>query len=203
MADEIELDDTGAAQLTGDALAAFKVAMLNTVGGQQVALNAVGAISPPLNIDQINGPLTIQATKNFQTSRSIGVDGIWGPQTKAAMVAALSDDAYQDLINAGLPSDQAAAIAQNEGNATALPGTPTSPSSADILTIPSVVIQGGSATLQPLPASDVPGQPSASAPTGGYMAQVKAYATAHPAVAIGGGVAALGLVGLAVHFATK
>jgi peptidoglycan hydrolase-like protein with peptidoglycan-binding domain len=50
----------------------------------QKALNARGA---DLAEDGIFGPLTEAAVKNYQQSRTLGVDGIVGPQTWNALIA--------------------------------------------------------------------------------------------------------------------
>jgi hypothetical protein len=50
----------------------------------QARLNALGA-NPPLDVDGISGPKTLEAIKAFQNSHGIDPDGIVGPITLAAM----------------------------------------------------------------------------------------------------------------------
>jgi peptidoglycan hydrolase-like protein with peptidoglycan-binding domain len=50
----------------------------------QARLNALGA-SPPLDVDGVSGPKTLEAIKAFQNSHGIEPDGIVGPITLAAM----------------------------------------------------------------------------------------------------------------------
>jgi hypothetical protein len=57
------------------------------VASLQQALNANGA---NLVVDGIDGPLTAQATRDFQSSHGLIVDGIAGPQTKAALTLSAS-----------------------------------------------------------------------------------------------------------------
>ena len=52
----------------------------------QEVLNKLGA-SPPLVVDGVSGPATINAIKQFQTSHGLQVDGIVGPTTKTALEA--------------------------------------------------------------------------------------------------------------------
>lgn len=53
----------------------------------QQALNANGA---DLAVDGIDGPLTDQATRDFQASHGLVVDGIAGPVTKAVLTLSAS-----------------------------------------------------------------------------------------------------------------
>lgn len=50
----------------------------------QARLNALGA-SPPLDVDGVSGPKTLEAIKAFQNSHGIDPDGIVGPITLSAM----------------------------------------------------------------------------------------------------------------------
>lgn len=49
----------------------------------------VQALGRPLAVDEAFGPATEQATRDFQSARGVAVDGIVGPDTRAAMVLAL------------------------------------------------------------------------------------------------------------------
>ena len=55
----------------------------------QEVLNKLGA-SPPLVVDGVSGPATINAIKQFQASHGLQVDGIVGPATRAALEGALA-----------------------------------------------------------------------------------------------------------------
>jgi peptidoglycan hydrolase-like protein with peptidoglycan-binding domain len=55
----------------------------------QRALNTLNMASPPLVVDGSIGPLSIAAIKAFQNANGLSVDGIAGPQTKAALQAAI------------------------------------------------------------------------------------------------------------------
>jgi peptidoglycan hydrolase-like protein with peptidoglycan-binding domain len=72
----------------------------------QRALNTLGA-SPKLKEDGKIGPVTTAAIKAFQTVNGLTADGLAGPQTKAAVVAATQG------VGAGAPSkiDSAAGLA--------------------------------------------------------------------------------------------
>jgi Putative peptidoglycan binding domain len=62
---------------------------LYTVQGQQTALNLLGA-NPQLNVDGQAGAATAAAVKAFQRDHGLVADGIAGPQTIAALGAALA-----------------------------------------------------------------------------------------------------------------
>lgn len=49
----------------------------------------VQALGRPLDVDEHFGPLTQQATRDFQRAERIGVDGVVGPASRAAMRRAL------------------------------------------------------------------------------------------------------------------
>jgi peptidoglycan hydrolase-like protein with peptidoglycan-binding domain len=88
----------------------------------QNALNKLGY--GPLAVDSILGPITQAAVKRFQTDHALVVDGKAGPQTKAALTAALA--------NQGNLAAQAAIVADNSApptNVTAahLPATSGAP----------------------------------------------------------------------------
>ena len=181
------------------------LASLDTVAGQQTALNYTGfGGSPPLHVDNDYGPLSKAATKAFQLSRGLSPDMIWGPATKSAMYGAVVEkdggDVASALINAGLSAAQAALVANNETNAPASPSLPTLPSSADVAQVnASISASGGvSSSLQPIPVSDLPTQ----TPPTTYMQKVEDFYTTHKtACQVGGVVAVVGAVALAVKAA--
>jgi peptidoglycan hydrolase-like protein with peptidoglycan-binding domain len=49
----------------------------------------VQALDRRIDVDEIFGPMTEQATRDFQSSSGVAVDGVVGPRTRAAMVQAL------------------------------------------------------------------------------------------------------------------
>ena len=53
------------------------------VAALQVAMNAVGLYPHP--IDGITGPWTTGAVRSFQAAHGLGVDGMAGPETRAAL----------------------------------------------------------------------------------------------------------------------
>lgn len=65
----------------------FGAVNLSTLAGVQTALGHLGY--DPGKIDGIDGPNTQAAVKSFQGAAGIGVDGIAGPITKKALLAAL------------------------------------------------------------------------------------------------------------------
>ena len=65
----------------------FGLVNLNTVAGVQFALSKVGY--DPGSIDGIDGPSTQASLKAFQAATGIEADGIAGPITKKALLAAL------------------------------------------------------------------------------------------------------------------
>ena len=69
---------------------ALPVAPITTLRDVQHALNVLGGQGTPLAEDGVNGSKTIAAVKAFQTSHGLTVDGIAGPQTKAALQAAMA-----------------------------------------------------------------------------------------------------------------
>lgn len=52
----------------------------------QLELNALGFARPLLQVDGINGPATARAVAAFQGSHGLYVDGIYGPNTEAALI---------------------------------------------------------------------------------------------------------------------
>jgi peptidoglycan hydrolase-like protein with peptidoglycan-binding domain len=62
---------------------------LDTLKGAQTALKALGF--DPGDCDGLDGPRTQKAVKAFQTSASIRVDGIVGPETRQALFDALGN----------------------------------------------------------------------------------------------------------------
>jgi peptidoglycan hydrolase-like protein with peptidoglycan-binding domain len=62
--------------------------VLHSTRWLQVSLNKLGA-DPPLVPDGSYGPLTAAAVKDFQESRGLNSDGKVGPETFAAIDAAL------------------------------------------------------------------------------------------------------------------
>ena len=65
----------------------FGLVNLGTLAGVQFALEKLGY--DPGKIDGIDGPNTHAAVKSFQEGAGIGADGIAGPITKKALMAAL------------------------------------------------------------------------------------------------------------------
>jgi peptidoglycan hydrolase-like protein with peptidoglycan-binding domain len=59
----------------------------------QHGLNVLHTPGTPLVEDGLNGPKTIAAVKAFQQAHGLAVDGIVGPQTRAALTHALSGEA--------------------------------------------------------------------------------------------------------------
>ncbi|NIT03441.1 hypothetical protein GTO10_00665, partial [Candidatus Saccharibacteria bacterium] len=51
------------------------------VGSLQKALNKRKIVKPPLAVDKVFGPLTLDAVKRFQKSKGLKVDGLAGPNT--------------------------------------------------------------------------------------------------------------------------
>lgn len=155
-----------------------KAQLLETVRGQQIALNSIGfGGDPPLDTDGQRGPLTIAATKRFQIAVGLSPDGVFGPLTKQKMLAILNGDQA--------PPDP--------------PGPTVAPTAAQIIkaTSPSEPRVAPTATIAAQPVSSV----TKSSPAGGGTgAAVVAFAKAHKKeLMIGGGLLlALG-VGLAVH----
>jgi peptidoglycan hydrolase-like protein with peptidoglycan-binding domain len=49
----------------------------------------VQALDRPVDVDEVFGPMTEQATGDFQSAHRLAVDGVVGPRTRAAMVRAL------------------------------------------------------------------------------------------------------------------
>ena len=74
-------------QKVGGVLAAFDP---NTTKWLQGSLNTVLSLNPPLAVDGRYGPLTKAAVQQFQTTYKLGVDGIAGEITQAALNAVLS-----------------------------------------------------------------------------------------------------------------
>jgi GH24 family phage-related lysozyme (muramidase) len=60
---------------------------LGTIAGIQAALTALGYSPGP--VDGISGPQTIAAVQRFQTDHGLASDGLVGPNTRAALAAAL------------------------------------------------------------------------------------------------------------------
>lgn len=170
------------------------LASLDTVAGQQTALNYVGfGGNPPLAVDGDYGPLTKQATINFQGSRSLAQDGIWGPATKAAMFAAIQAqdgvngiDNVTALVDSGLSQVQAALVAANQANAPAAPNASVVPSASDVQAVNASlqVSGGGSTSLSPIPPADVP----AKTPPKGIGDRLKDMYTKHPVATAAGGI---------------
>jgi peptidoglycan hydrolase-like protein with peptidoglycan-binding domain len=65
---------------------------LDSLGGAQQALTHLGY--DPGAADGLDGPRTQKAVKAFQTSASIRVDGIVGPETRGALRDALENVAH-------------------------------------------------------------------------------------------------------------
>jgi hypothetical protein len=65
----------------------FGVVNLSTLAGVQQALKHLGY--DPGKIDGIDGPNTKASVKSFQTAAGVNADGIAGPITKKALLAAL------------------------------------------------------------------------------------------------------------------
>jgi peptidoglycan hydrolase-like protein with peptidoglycan-binding domain len=70
---------------------AFGYLFLDELEGVQQALTLLGY--KPGVADGKDGPNTQKAVRAFQTSAKIRVDGIAGPETKTALVAALKEKA--------------------------------------------------------------------------------------------------------------
>jgi peptidoglycan hydrolase-like protein with peptidoglycan-binding domain len=70
---------------------AFGYLFLDELEGVQQALTLLGY--KPGTADGKDGPNTQRAVRAFQTAVKIGVDGIAGPETKAALVVALEQKA--------------------------------------------------------------------------------------------------------------
>ena len=49
----------------------------------------VQALDRQVDVDEVFGPMTEQATRDFQSAHGLAVDGVVGPRTRAAMVRAL------------------------------------------------------------------------------------------------------------------
>jgi len=49
----------------------------------------VQALDRRVDVDELFGPMTEQATRDFQSASGLAVDGVVGPRTRAAMVRAL------------------------------------------------------------------------------------------------------------------
>jgi peptidoglycan hydrolase-like protein with peptidoglycan-binding domain len=65
-------------------LSKFNFAFGADIAAIQARLNTLGA-NPPLTVDGISGPKTVEAIKSFQSSHGITPDGIVGPITLAAL----------------------------------------------------------------------------------------------------------------------
>ncbi|MFJ5304918.1 peptidoglycan-binding protein [Streptomyces sp. NPDC088350] len=83
------------------------------VAALQEALNANGA---NLVVDGIDGPLTAKATRAFQTSHGLAVDGIAGPDTKAALTTDASVPTPHLTAPADPPAPTVTAPAQDGYN---------------------------------------------------------------------------------------
>jgi peptidoglycan hydrolase-like protein with peptidoglycan-binding domain len=68
-----------------------------SVLARQFNLQRIGYMYYTGALDGIEGPLTIAAVKAFQTDQGLAVDGIYGPQTDAALIA--ETQAVQVLLN--------------------------------------------------------------------------------------------------------
>lgn len=62
----------------------------STIRTLQHKLNQLQIVSPPLAEDGVNGPKTIAATKTFQSTHGLTVDGIAGPLTNGALDSAIA-----------------------------------------------------------------------------------------------------------------
>ena len=89
----IAIIDSGGTPTASQVAAVIPMVMgMAVVTNQDVqrALNQLGFATPLLVADGIMGPKSQAATKAFQTSRHLTVDGIAGPITKTALTAALA-----------------------------------------------------------------------------------------------------------------
>jgi len=151
-----------------------KAQLLETVEGQQIALNSTGfGGSPPLDIDGKRGPATIAATKRFQSAVGLNPDGVFGPLTKQKMLAILNGDVA--------PPDP--------------PATPAPPTAAQI-------VKATSSGATPAPTATIAAQPVSNV-TKGPTAIDKLLADKKKLAMIGGGILLAGLVGYAVYHHAK
>jgi len=70
---------------------------LEALDGAQKALKLLG--HDPGTIDGKNGPKTERAVRAFQASVTIKIDGIIGPETRQALMSALSAQAAEPAVN--------------------------------------------------------------------------------------------------------
>lgn len=77
----------------------FGLINLGTLKGVQFALSKLDY--DPGKLDGLNGPNTIAAVKAFQTAAGVNADGIPGPITKKALIAALDHAATPEGTTEG------------------------------------------------------------------------------------------------------
>lgn len=125
----IELDKPGSATIPTVVVVGNVADALDTVSGQQMALNTTGFVGQDgkvLSVDNQKGPNTIFATKAFQTSQNIQVDGDFGTQTKTAMRAALASG-----FHSGAPGASPIVLTLPSPSPKTTPnGTPVQPASS-------------------------------------------------------------------------